>query len=223
MFHFYCFHIFGFGFQILFFGLVILFFWFWVLVKCKKWFIFCIWFCFFIYFILFYIGYTPLFYSVFPFLFGIPHWSPPFIQSLKTNLFLFVIHSLLLLLPLLLPLLLTASFKSSSLVVVRRLFVPAKCVRIKKLCKTHYKCHYTTMIYLNTHLFLYASLSLQLSLEKKQLFFIHFAFSLSVSKKCCVVLLTTASVYYMQTIQCNVIKKEKVHRQRYGLTCTLKK
>lgn len=29
----------------------------------------------------------------------------------------------------------------------RRLFVPAKCVRIKKLCKTHYKCYYTTMIY----------------------------------------------------------------------------
>jgi hypothetical protein len=54
--------------------------------------------------ILFYIGYSPLFYSVFPFLFGIPDWSPPFIQSLKTKLFLFVIHSLLLLL-----LLLTAS------------------------------------------------------------------------------------------------------------------
>ena len=39
----------------------------------------------------------------------------------------------------------------SSLVVVRRLFVPAKCVRIIKICKTHYKCYYTTMIYLNTH------------------------------------------------------------------------
>ena len=36
-------------------------------------------------------------------------------------------------------------FKSSSLVVVRRLLVPAKFVRIKKLCKTHYKCHYTTI------------------------------------------------------------------------------
>ena len=36
-------------------------------------------------------------------------------------------------------------FKSSSLVVVRRLFVPAKCVRINKLCKTHYKCYYTTI------------------------------------------------------------------------------
>jgi len=109
MFLYYCFHIFGFGFQILFFGLVILLFWFWVLVKCKKWFIFCIWFCFFIYFILYWlIAWHPPFYSVFPFfiwppiLLGLPHWSPPFIQSLKTNLFLFVIHSLLLLLLLLL-------------------------------------------------------------------------------------------------------------------------
>jgi hypothetical protein len=140
MFLYYCFHIFGFGFQILFFGLVILLFWFWVLVKCKKWFIFS------------------------PFFIRSPHWFPPFIRSIKTNLFLFVIHSLLLLL------LLTASFKSSSLVVVRRLFVPAKCVRIKKLCKTHYKCHYTTMIYIRT-CFLYASLSLQLSLEKKTTIF----------------------------------------------------
>ena len=102
MFLFYCFHIFGFGFQILFFGLVILFFWFWVLVKCKKWFIFCIWFCFFY---IFYFNFILANRLASPFLFGplfysAPYFirSPPFIQSIKTKLFLFVIHSLLLLL-----------------------------------------------------------------------------------------------------------------------------
>ena len=93
---------FGFGFQILFFGLVILFFWFWVLVKCKKWFIFCIWFCFFY---IFYFNFILANRLASPFLFGplfysAPYFirSPPFIQSIKTKLFLFVIHSLLLLL-----------------------------------------------------------------------------------------------------------------------------
>ena len=43
--------------------------------------------------------------------------------------------------------------------------------------------------------------------KKKQLFFIHFAFSLSISKKCCVVL--TLHLPTMQTIQCNVRKKKK--------------
>lgn len=61
--------------------------------------------------------------------------------------------------------------------------------------------------------------SLQLSSKKKQLFFIHFAFSLSISKKCCVVLLTTASAYYVNnTMQCH--KNEKIQRQRCGLTCS---
>lgn len=46
--------------------------------------------------------------------------------------------------------------------------------------------------------------------KKKQLFFIHFAFSLSISKKvlCCVVLLTSASVYYV-TIHAIIRKKKK--------------
>jgi hypothetical protein len=116
---------FGFGFKS--FSLDWLYFFFgfgfWLSVRNGLYFVFGFGFFYIFYFILA----TP------PILFGLPHWSPPFIQSLKTNLFLFVIHSLLLLL----LLLLTASFKSSSLVVVRRLFVPAKCVRIKKLCKTH--------------------------------------------------------------------------------------
>lgn len=45
------------------------------------------------------------------------------------------------------------------------------------------------------------------SKKKQQLFFIHFAFSLSISKKCCVVL--TLHLPTMQTIQCNVRKKKK--------------
>ena len=58
--------------------------------------------------------------------------------------------------------------------------------------------------------------------KKKQLFFIHFAFSLSISKKCCVVLLTSASLYYVDnTMQCQ--KKEKIQRQRCGLTCSFDK
>jgi hypothetical protein len=148
MFLFYCFHIFGFGFKSFFLDWLYFFFdfGFWLSVRMVYILYFVLFFYIF-YFILATRLASPLFYSVFPFLFG-PFFirSPPFIQSLKTNLFLFVIHSLLLLL--------TASFKSSSLVVVRRLFVPAKCVRIKKLCKTHYKCHYTTMIYIRTCFFI---------------------------------------------------------------------
>ena len=47
--------------------------------------------------------------------------------------------------------------------------------------------------------------------KKKQLFFIHFAFSLSISKKCCVVLLTTASVYYICRQYNAMSEKKKKH------------
>jgi len=71
-----------------------------------------------------------------PFLFGPLFFilASPFYSVIKDQfiLFLFVIHSLLLLL-----LLQVVLVKSSSSVVVRRLFVPAKCVRIMKICKTH--------------------------------------------------------------------------------------
>ena len=56
-------------------------------------------------------------------------------------------------------------------------------------------------------------LSLQLSSKKKQLFFIHFAFSYPFQKS---VVLCDDCLYR----QCR--KKEKTHRQRYGLTCILK-
>ena len=46
---------------------------------------------------------------------------------------------------------------------------------------------------------------IQLSLEKKQLFFIHFAFSLSISKKCCV----DICICLLCRQQCNVRKKKK--------------
>lgn len=113
------------------------FFWFWVLVKCKKWFIFCIWFCFFIY-ILFYFGYSPgiPLYLVSPFLFG-PLFirSSPFIQSIKTKL-IFICHPFA---PTAAPAL-TASSRPRQSSSVDCSYLQ-KCVRIKKLCKTHYKCH----------------------------------------------------------------------------------
>jgi hypothetical protein len=129
-------------FKSFFFGLVILLFWFWVLVKCKKWFIFCIWFWIFIYFILYWL--YPPFYSVFPFFIWHPPLVSPFYSVIKDQ-FILICHPFA---PATAPAAAHCScFNSSSLVVARRLFVPAKCVRIKKLCKTHYKCYYTTMIY----------------------------------------------------------------------------
>ena len=110
------------------------FFWFWVLVKCKKWFIYFVFDFGFLY-TFFILAIPPfLFDPLFFFIFGIPHF---FGLTDQFILFLFVIHSLLLLL-----LLLTASSRPRYSI-DRRLFVPAKkCVRIKKLCKTHYKCYY---------------------------------------------------------------------------------
>lgn len=54
--------------------------------------------------------------------------------------------------------------------------------------------------------------------KKKQLFFIHFAFSLSISKKvlCCVV---DICICILCDNTCNYQKKEKVQCQRCGLTC----
>ena len=120
MFLFYCFHIFGFGFQILFFWIGYTFFWFWVLVKCKKWFIFCIWFWIFIYFILYWL--YPLI------LFGLPLfiWHPPLVSPFYLVIkdqFIFICHPFA---PAPAPAAAAHCFKSSSLVVVRRLFVPAK-------------------------------------------------------------------------------------------------
>ncbi len=157
MFLYYCFHIFLYlrfflvkrhktfnmvlVFKSFFFGLVILFFWFWVLVKCKKWFIFCIWFQVFYIFYLYWL----IAWLASPFLFGPLFFfyfrHPPFFGLTdQFILFLFVIHSLL-------PATATAASsrpRQSSSVDCSYL---QKCVRIKKLCKTHYKCYYTTMIY----------------------------------------------------------------------------
>ena len=74
------------------------------------------------------------------------------------------------------------------------------------------------MIYLNTHLFLCPPVIPQLSSKKKQLFFIHFAFSLSISKKCCIV----DDCICLLCRQYNAMseKKEKKYNA-YGLTCTL--
>jgi hypothetical protein len=131
------------------------------------------------FYIFYFILATPL-YSVFPF-FIWPRWSPPFIQSIKTkiNFYLSSIRSC------------SCCYCSASSRPRESSSVDCsylqKCVRIKKLCKTHYKCHYTTMIVLNTHLFYYSPSYLSsYPSKKKQLFFIHFAFSLSISKKCCV-------------------------------------
>ena len=56
--------------------------------------------------------------------------------------------------------------------------------------------------------------------QKKQLFFIHFAFSLSISKKCCVV----DDCICLLCRQYNAMseKRIKIQRQWCGLTCTLK-
>jgi hypothetical protein len=149
---------FGFGFQILFFGLVILFFWFWVLVKCKKWFIFCIWFCFFIYFILYWLtpG-LPLFYLA-------PYFirSPPFIQSVKTNVFLFVIHSLLILLLLLLLLLLNVLGRSVVCSYLQNVLDYKVCTL---LYYTHTHIWYKPRYYLCTHLFYFSLICLLIILK----------------------------------------------------------
>lgn len=53
-------------------------------------------------------------------------------------------------------------------VVVRRLFVPAKCVRFMKICKTHDKCYYYYDIYFeHAPVFLCPHCPLKLSSEKK--------------------------------------------------------
>lgn len=67
----------------------------------------------------------------------------------------------------------------------RRLFVPAKCVRIMKICKHIYKHTWKMLLLLwmiRTCLFMAPS---SYPLKKKQPLFINFAFSLSISKKCC--------------------------------------
>ena len=113
------------------------------------------------FYIFYFILATPLFIRSSPFLFGpLFYLASPFcsVNKDQINFYLSSIRS--------------CCFKSS-LVVVRRLFVPAKCVRIIKNVQTHYKCHYTTMIYLNTHapVFMPPLLSIQLSLEKKTTIF----------------------------------------------------
>ena len=66
-----------------------------VLVKCKKWFIFCIWFWIFIYFILYWlIAQHPPFYSVFPFFIWPPFYSvSPFYSVIKDQ-FIFYLSSI---------------------------------------------------------------------------------------------------------------------------------
>ncbi len=158
------------------------FFWFWVLVKCKKWFIFCIWFWIFIYFILYWLiaWHPPILYrsSLF-YLAPFFYLASPFIRSVKTKL-IFICHPFVPapLLLLLLPMLQVVIMSSSSLVVVRRLFVPAKCVRFMKICKTHDKCYYYYDIYFeHAPVFLCPHCPLKLSSEKKNNYFlIHFAF-----------------------------------------------
>jgi len=73
-------------------------------------------------------------------------------------------------------------------------------------------------IVLNTHLFLAPYYPFSYPSKKKQLFFIHFAFSLSISKKvlCCVV---DICICLLCDNTCNYQKKEKVQCQRCGLTC----
>jgi len=96
-------------------------------------------------------------------------WHPPFIQSLKTNLFLFVIHSLLLLAS-------AASAPIKSPRSVGRSVVACsylqKCVRIMKICKQckhiHMKNATTTMN--DSYLFLCSLLPLQLSPKKNNFF-----------------------------------------------------
>ena len=147
------------------------------------------------FYIFYFILAIPL-YSVFPFYSASPFYS---VNKDQINFYLSSIRSCCS----------CSCFKSSSLVVVRcRLFVPAKCVRIKKLCKTHYKCYYTTMIYLNTHLFLCPPPSYP---RKKNNYFLstsHLVYPFQ--KKCCsVVLLTAASAYYVDnTMQCQKKKKK---------------
>jgi hypothetical protein len=91
-------------FKSFFFGLAILFIWFWVLVKCKKWFIFCIWFwIFYIHFTLYWL----IAWLASPFLFGPLFYSvSPFYSVIKDQIYFYLssIRSCLLLL-----LLLTAS------------------------------------------------------------------------------------------------------------------
>ena len=109
----------------------------------------------------------------------------------------------------------------SSLVVVRRLFVPAKCVRIIKNVQTHYKCYYTTMIYLNTHAPVFMPpYYLSSYPSKKNNYFLstsHLVYPFQKS-----VVLTSASVYYVDN---NAMSEKRIKIQRlwYGLTCTFKK
>jgi hypothetical protein len=74
------------------------------------------------------------------------------------------------------------------------------------------------MIVLNTHLFLCSPIIYPDIPLKKQLLFINFAFSLSISKKCCVV----DDCICLLCRQYNAMseKRKKVRRQWYGLTCT---
>ena len=227
MFLFYCFHIFGFGFQILFFGLVILFFGFGFWLSVRNGFLYFVF--GFVFYIFYFILATPLFIRSPLFLFGPLFfiWHPLFIQSLKTNLFLFVIHSLLLpllllLLLLLLQVVLVLGFRS--IVVCSYL---QNVLEIIKMCKTHYKCHYTTMNYynivLNTHLFLCSLLSVPpvISLKKNNYFLSTSHLVYPFQKKCCVVLCCVVDICICLLCDntCNYQKKEKIQCQRCGLTC----
>jgi hypothetical protein len=91
---------------------------------------------------------TPLFYSVSPFFICplIFIWHPPFYLVIKDQ-FIFICHpfapaptAILLLLLLLLQVVLVLVFRS--IVVCSYL---QNVLEIIKMCKTHYKCHYTTI------------------------------------------------------------------------------
>ena len=123
------------------------------MVKCKKWFIFCIWFCFFY---IFYFNFILANRLASPFIRSPPFYlapyfirSPPFIQSIKTKLFLFIIHSLLLLLLLLLPLLLL-----QVVLVSRRPSIVRTCKNVLELRNYAKHTINAIILLLNTHLFL---------------------------------------------------------------------
>lgn len=132
--------------------MVILLFWFWLSVRNGLYFVFGFGFLYIFYFTLAIIAWHPPFYSVFPFYLAPLFYSvSPFYSVIKDQ-FIFICHPFAPAATATAAPTLTASSRPRPrprprLSIDRRLFVPAKCVRIKKLCKTHYKCYYTTMIY----------------------------------------------------------------------------
>lgn len=164
---------------------------------------------FFIYFILYWL--LPFFIRSPLFLFGPLFfiWHPPFYLVIKDQ-FIFICHPfapaptailLLLLLLLLLQVVLVLGFRS--IVVCSYL---QNVLEIIKMCKTHYKCHYTTMIY--APVFMLPIIPSVISLKKNNYFLSTSHLVYPFQKKCCVVLLTSASVYYV-TIHAIIRKKKK--------------